>query len=300
MMPYFTPLIIVFASMALLWVVGRLLSRVETKTETVRASKVRGTEFAPGLHVAGLSDESINEMNALINAKDIGNLSVFLALKKPSLIELDEYIETLRQQFLEILKKPLGQASEIERIAATSQLNLAPPPPHFDFTQLNKTELRELVEYDAKKRRLINHEFISKFGDNNFMENFTVYAELVKDIPVTLLIEEGDKYRKQIDVFVTTGVALRGRKIPLQDRLSVLKFSQLRDMAKELKLEQEFKRRADATQILAEIPGSAILLAMLVNIDDIFMIKPQAVDIDAINSEWSVVSTYAKLLCHHA
>lgn len=299
-MSYYLPLIIVCVSLALLWVLGLLLSRASVNANHVRTSKIRGTEVSPGLHAVGLSDESIKEFNDLVSAKDVDKLSAFLALKKPSLIELDDYIDTLRRRFQQILEKPVKLATEIEKIAATSQLELGNPPSHYDFTQLNKTELRELMEYDPKKRRLINHEFISKFGDEDFMENFRVYCELVKDMPVTVLVGKDDNYRKQMEVFVTTGVALQGRKIPLQDRLSVLKFSQLREMAKELKLEQDFKRRADATQTLAEIPGSAILLAMLVNIDDIFMLKPEVIDVDAVKSEWSVISTYARLLCNSA
>lgn len=297
MTPYFTPLIIVFVTLSALWALGKLLSLTNTKTQTTRTRQARGTEFAPGLHVVGLSEDSIREMNALIDAKEVEKLSVFLALKKPSLIELDEYIDSLRHQFHQQLKKSVKHATEIEKISAVSQLNLSREPSAFSVAKLNKTELRELLEYDSQRRRMINHEFISRFGEVNFIENFNIYVELVKGVPVTLLVGKDDKYRKHMEVFANTGVALQGRKIPLQDRLSVLKLNQLQEMAKELKLEQIFKDHTEATKNLAEIPGSAILLAMLVNIDDIFMLKPQAIDVETIQREWAMICAYAKLLC---
>jgi hypothetical protein len=47
---------------------------------------------------------------------------------------------------------------------------------------------------------------------------------------------------------------------------------------------------------LAKTPGSAILLAMIYSIDDLYYLDPKTVDIDAIESELNVWSSYAKLI----
>lgn len=291
------PLLIVLVSLTVLWVLGKLFSRANRQSEEVLTTKLRGTNVYPHMHVVGLNEHGIQELKSLIEAKDIENLSIFIALKKPTFVELDNYIDTLRARFMTILNKPLKAATDIEKITATSTIDISNTPKGYDFSQISKSELRTLIEHDQKTRRVINHEFISRFGEARFMETFNVYKQLSSEIPVTLLVAENEPNRRQLDIMVKTGLALQGRKIPLQDRLSVLKYTDLRNMAKELKLDKDFKRRADATAALAEIPGSAILLAMQVNIDDIFMIKPEPIDIEAVDNEWVVINSYAKLIC---
>lgn len=294
----YTPIIIVSITFALLWVIGLYLTQKQKNDAGPSvAEKIRGTMVTPGLSVIGLNENNITELRTLLNTGDEKNLSVFIALKKPTFVELENYINSLRMQFTQLLNKPIQQATEIEKITAANHVELINPPRGYDFESLNKTELRLLLEHDTKKRRNINQEFITKFGDTDFIRNFETYAEISGETPVTLLVARGEKYREQLEIFVQTGIALQGRKIPLQDRLSVLKFSQLREMGQELKLTTEFKRRSEATQALAEIPGAAILLAMQINVDDTFMIKPESVDIKAVQNEWSVISTCAKLLC---
>ena len=291
------PLLIVIATYTLLWTLGKLLSRASRHSEEQRTSKVRGTQVFPHMHVVGLNENGVEELKSLIESKDIDSLSTFIALKKPGFVELDNYIDTLRQRFMLILNKPVQAATDIERITAVSTIDTANTPNGYDFSQISKSELRTLIEHDPKSRRVINHEFMNRFGDARFMETFSVYKQLSSEFPVTLLLAEDEQNRRELEVMVKTGIAMQGRKIPLQDRLSVLKYTQLRNMAKELKLDKDFKRRSDATAALAEIPGAAILLAMQVNIDDIFMIKPEPIDIEAVENEWAVISSYAKLIC---
>ena len=282
---------------ALLWGFGRYLKASEPKVAVQREIKTRGTKIYPHMHIVGLNDHGIAELKVLIESKDLSHLPIFIALKKPSFIELDAYLDAQRDEFNKILDKPLAKATEIERITAASVIDISKAPDGYDFGLLTKAEHRALLEYDSKKRRFINHEFITRFGETRFMENFNVFRELSVNAPETILVPEDDPKRKHLEGLVKTGVILRGRKIPLRDRLSVLKYTQLRNMAKELKLEKEFKRRGDATKALADVPGSAIQLAMLVNIDDIFMIKPEPVDIEAVENEWTIISSYAKLAC---
>ena len=291
------PIFIVVFTITVLWLLGKLLSVIASKRDEVKKLITRGTALFHNCHVVGLNELGTAELKSLIEAKDIEHLAIFIALKKPSFIELDNYINGLKEQFLAIIKKPARAASVIEKITAASLIDISGTPEGYDFGRLTKAELRALLEYDNKKRRTINQEFITRFGELQFMENFALYKELASYIPVTVLVDKDDSKRKRLDVLVKTGIALQGRKIPLQDRLGVLKLTQLREMGKELNLKQEFKRRAEATEALADIPGSAILLAMLVNIDDIFMIKPEPINTDVVDQEWTVINSYAKLLC---
>ena len=67
-------------------------------------------------------------------------------------------------------------------------------------------------------------------------------------------------------------------------------------MGKDLKLAQKFTRKADATEALSQMPGSAVLLSMQYVIDDLFMLNPLDVDPHAIKQEWAWLTAYAKLL----
>jgi hypothetical protein len=99
-----------------------------------------------------------------------------------------------------------------------------------------------------------------------------------------------------LEALAKSGIARKGRHIPLEARLTVLKMSQLRQMAKDLNLDKKFSRKQDAAKILADVPGAAVLLSMQYVVDDLFILNPINEDIEQIKSEWAFLRAYAKLL----
>ena len=291
------PLILVLTVLALLWFFGWWLNKIQSLPNNNRYSNPRGEEITPYLHVLGLNESQRNELKAIINDGEQATLAKFIAYYRPGFDELDKYIGTLRKRYLEILDKPIAKATEIQKIAAICRIALDGQPQPFNFGMLSKDELRSLYEYNPQIDRRLNKEFIKKFGDIQFMENFNVYKQLISEKSgSTLYVSKTDSCRLLLEMLANNGVVLRGRRIELNDRLRVLKLEQLNNMAKELKIRKTFQSIEIAVQTLAQVPGSAILLAMIYSIDDLFFLDPNAIDVKSIELELSICSCYAKLI----
>jgi hypothetical protein len=290
------PLILVLTFLTLLWFVGTQLNKVNSTSGNRRQTKSQGTEITPYLHVLGLKEYQCNELKAIVSHSDELALKKFIAYYRPGFVELDIFIDELRKRFLDNLGKPLTKASEIEKIAAANRLLLNNQPEPYDFTVLSKSEVRVLLEFGADKGHAVNEEFIRRFGDAQFLENFYAYKQLLRTQDRMLYIPKKDSNRPLLDMLANHGVVLKGRKIELKDRLRILPLKQLNDMAKELKLRKTFQSHDHAVQSLAMAPGSAILLAMVYSIDDLFYLAPKAVDVEAIERELNIWSSYAKLI----
>ena len=292
------PLIIVIASIGLLWALGNYLSKLsQGLTVVAPPSRItHGKLFADGLHIAEMSNVLVKELQDTIIRQDDKDLVYFLARYRPDFIELEEYLAELRSQYFTLLGKPSNFASEAEKITAINGFQLDAAPACIDINALNKAELRSLIEINLKSNQLISNEFMEHFGGKDFMDNFQVYTELVGQESVTLHAKTDHRYRRQLEKFVETGIAQQGRKIPLKERLEVLSFNQLKDMAKDLKLTTEFTTKSDAARALAQMPGSAVHLSMIYESDDIFYIKAESVDAKSIEDEWYMLNAYARLL----
>jgi hypothetical protein len=290
------PLFLVLSFLALLWFVGAQLNKVNSPSRIRRRTNAHGTEITPYLHALGLKEYQCNELKAIVSHSDELALKKFIAYYRPGFVELDTYIEALRNRFLENLGKPLAKASDIEKIAAANRLLLNDQPDPYDFTVLSKSEVRVLLEFGAHKGVAVNEEFVQHFGDAQYLENFNAYKQLLRNQGCTLCVPRNDANRSLLDMLASHGVVLKGRRIELKDRLRILSLKQLNDMARELKIRKTFQSHDHAIQTLATAPGSAILLAMIYAIDDLFYLDPNAVDVEAIERELEVWSAYAKLI----
>ena len=297
-MEQYTPIIIVLVTFAILWLIGKMISKAASRLETpkIEVKRPHGKEIVDGVHVGEISNTLLKELQEIISQQNEDELTYFFARYRPQFIELEEYLAELRSQFFSILGKPSNLVSESEKINAIADINFHTPPQHIDIQSLSKSELRLLIEKNPKTENLINIDFIERFGGRQYMENFRVYTELANENTVTLHIPPDHQYRKHMDAFVEKGVASQGRKIPLNNRLGVLSFTQLKEIARELKIDNQFKTKSEATEALANMPGSAVHLAMIHDVDDIFYIKSESTDVKAIEQEWASLNAYAKLI----
>ncbi len=292
------PLIIVIVTIAALWALGRYLSSLSQGLSMIAppSSVPQGKIFADGLHIADMSNVLIKEFQDTINQQDENELVYFLARYRPNLVELEDYLADLRSQYFTLLGKPTNLATEAEKITAINEVQLDAAPTSIDINALNKAEWRSLIEKNLKTNHVIDEGFMKRFGGKDFMDNFQVYTQLINDKAMTMHARSDHQFRRQLEKFVETGIAQQGRKIPLKERLEVLSFDQLKQMAQELKVTTEFNTKSEAAEALAQMPGSAVHLSMIYESDDIFYIKAESVDAKSIEDEWYMLHAYARLL----
>ena len=243
-----------------------------------------------------MSNVLIKEFQEIITRQDDKELIYFLARYQPAIIELNQYLSDLRSQYFTILDKPSNLASEADKINAVNEIQLDTPPPSIDIDTINKHELRTLVEKNLNSIYLITAEFMDRFGGKDFMENFQVYTQLSSQQSVTIHARPDHQNRAHLETFVENGIALQGRKIPLKERLAVLNFNQLKEMAVDLKLTEEFNDKSAVAEALAQMPGSAVHLSMIYEPDDIFYIEADPVDAQTVDEEWELLNAYSKLI----
>ena len=291
------PLLLILMVFTLLWLIGWQLNKLKSHPN-VRDNNPVGLEVSPYIHVLGLNESQCNELKAILEHADHATLTKFIAYYRPRFIELDQYISTLRKKYLETLAKPVDRATEIEKIAAVTRVATDNPPQPFDFGLLTKSELRVLYEYNPENSPCLNKDLVQKLGDIDFIENFKAYKQLVTSETgtTTVFVAKNDSRRVVLELLANNGLIRRGRKIELKDRLRVLSLDQLNKMAKELKIAKIFQTHESAVQSLAQVPGSAILLAMIYSIDDLFFLDPTAMDIQSIQQELNLWSCYGKLI----
>ncbi len=232
-------------------------------------------KLTEGLSVTRLDERGVDSLKVLIGKKDINATATFLAFNRPGFVEIDAYLAQQREQ----------------------KENEAPPSqilPAKLLEPLTKTERKLLVEFNPKSTRLISRELMSRFGGHDFSVYFSHYA--ARPQAVTLHVPPFDPDRKIMEDLAKSRIARKGRHIPLSARLTVLKMSQLRQMAKDLNLDKKFTRKQVAAETLASVPGAAVLLSMQYVIDDLFMLMPIKEDIVLVKHEWSYLQAYAKML----
>lgn len=276
------PLLIVMGAILALLAVQRVLSRT-TPTELqvtppqpiTPVPRPRGRLLVKGLSVSGLDERAMQQLTQIIVQNDVAALTTFLAFNRPGFIELNDFIKQ-------------AQTSAVGNDNATV-------PAGMRLDALTDSEQKILLSPTINSSRLISREFMSRFGGHDFSTYFEHYA--TRETFITLHIPPFDPDRKIMETLAKSGVARKGRHIPLAQRLTVLKMSQLRQMAKDLNLDKKFSRKQDATDILADVPGAAVLLSMQYVIDDLFALNPIKEDRECIKREWAYLTAYAKLLC---
>lgn len=278
------PLLIIMGAILALLAVQRVLTRTTPPTPPpieppqpvapIVPPRPRGRLLVKGLSVTGLDERATQQLKELIAQKDVPALTSFLAFHRPGFIELNEFIQQ-------------RQKSSVEKDSLTAPAGLR-------IAALSDSEQENLLTLKTNSPRVINRELMSRFGGQDFGTYFAHYA--AREPSVTLHVPPFDPDRKVMEAFTKSGVARKGRHIPLPERLTVLKMSQLRQMAKDLNLAKKFTRKQDATTVLADIPGAAVLLSMQYVVDDLFALNPIKEDREQIKQEWAQLMAYATLL----
>ena len=297
--PY--PLLIIMGTIVCLVAIQRLLTNIEMRPAATPnldippvSLKPRGLLLFPGLSVIGLDERGVDQLKSLVSGAEITTLTAFLANHRPGIMELDEYLNELRGSFNKALPDS-GNKVSTKNIRNTLKTFTPPKPPagiHFKF--LSESEYEACLMFNPQSQRLVTRELMAQFGGQKFGEHFEYYC--TKNKSVAMNIPPLDPDRAIIETLAESGVANKGRHIPLATRLTVLKMNQIRQMCKDLSHDGKYTRKQDATEALAKIPGAAVLLSMSYVVDDLFALNPVKDEIYDIKREWNYLSAYAKLL----
>lgn len=266
----------------------------QKKSTSPPSTKSRGIPLFPGLTVIGLDERGTENLKSLIRKGDSTALAVFLASHRPGIPELDEYLKQLRKAFDDALPDVANKTGKKNIQSAIKTFSIPTPPAGINFKLLDIHEYEESMTFDPNSQRLVTRDLMAQFGGHSFDKCFKYFC--AHDKSVTMSIPSLNPDRQIIETLVESGVANKGRQIPLPIRLTVLKMNQLRQMCKDLNHETKFTRKQDATEALAKIPGSAVLLSMQYVVDDLFALNPIDNETSDIKREWNFLSAYAKLL----
>lgn len=302
------PLFIIMGTFVGLVAIQRALTKVEsqpkenlagTRAGTVPPSppsspKPRGLPLFPGLSAIGLDERGVEQLKSLISKGDSTALTAFLASHRPGILELDEYLKQLRATFNAALPN-IGRKISTENIRATLETFKPPKPPagiHFEL--LSPSEYESSLIFNPQSQRLVTRDLMAQFGGQKFSKYFEYYCSHNKSIAFSVPPHNPD--RPTMEALAESGIANKGRQIPLATRLTVLKMNQLRQMCKDLNHDKKYTRKQDATEGLAQIPGAAVLLSMSYVVDNLFVLNPIKDETYDIKREWNYLSAYAKLL----
>lgn len=295
-----TPLFIVLGTVALLMLIQHLLTREPVSKSPSRnhhgkpGDRTKSSTLFPGLSVTGLDNRSMQRFRQVILAGNPNEAALFIAFNHCFVPELNAFLADIRAKLMAKRPKGSGKISLITLKTIFDSSMLPKTPEGIGFDALSNDERLDILNFDPNSAHSITRDFMARFGGHSFHKNFIEYCQHKKS--TILFIPDDDHRRPVFEKLAESGIAEKGREIDLASRLSLLSLKQLRQMAKDLNLKQEFKDKATAILALADIPGSRVLFSMQFVVDDLFHLKPVSENDEKIRQEWGYLNAYAKLL----
>lgn len=80
----------------------------------------------------------------------------------------------------------------------------------------------------------LTRELMSRFGGKGFLFNLRMWEARIRDGASCWNVPPEDHYRKRFEMLAGTGVALRGKDVPVEMRFEALPMAAVREAAKEL------------------------------------------------------------------
>ncbi len=287
---------VVFTFFAL-WAIGKFVVYAKKYQLPINLNKRKKYKLYNDLHIINLDPTNIKTLRSLVEKKDTISLAQFLAVKQTTIVEICEYLSILRKQLTNILGVSASQASETQKLAAIKKVHLPDNPLRESFLELDQSELCILVEHDENTPPIIDEKLISQFGGSLFMEYFIIYSHLSLEEPAIFHIPPDNKLRVLFETLVNTNIALQGKQIKLKDRLKLFHLAQLNQIAVNVKINGFFQTKDEAIIALSNKSKAENYFAKHYELEDVFKLTPATIDKQAVEREWAVYNTYAKILC---
>jgi len=278
-------LIVAGLSYLLLMMISRVVSRVAINTNDKNLSPHFPLKTNHASNLPDTSPLPAEQIKALSDKKDELGLALLCAVYQPTIDQLSALSRA----------SPNPPLINYETQPNNALAHYAIPTAHTSL--MNSQDLQSIRAHEKKTHKLINKDFIKRFGDLFFMENFIMYEHLCRVGNKVFYIPPNNELRKLFEMFSTTGVALRGKSIPIGERLRILDQTELQTIANNLRLDRTFNTLDQAISILAKQPQTPVHLAQRYHSEDLFLLKQENWDITAIEEEWCAYNVYAKILC---
>jgi hypothetical protein len=149
--------------------------------------------------------------------------------------------------------------------------------------ELLATLLDNLVETNSGIIHTTEHLIIKKLADDfiyfvRFFDSRARYNEVSPEY-----VPKDDRSRIRYEQAAQLGLALKGVKIPLEEKLKTLELNQLSSLAGG----QKFSRKAPAIEILMDIPDIVDRLESMAPIEDWFQLRRVKLDVGYLETKWS-------------
>jgi hypothetical protein len=133
--------------------------------------------------------------------------------------------------------------------------------------------LAEDIAYERNEPPLTRELMDLGGGRGGFIHSLRAWRSLTRDGPRSCYIAPDYDYRKPLETLARTGVAKRGRAVPLPVRLEALPWETLRKAAKALRV-GPVRSRDHAATVLAGTEGIEEWLAAKFDVDGFFYLEP--------------------------
>ena len=145
------------------------------------------------------------------------------------------------------------------------------------------TLLKDLVETRRGTANVIEHLIIKQLADD-FISFVNFFDSRVRhyDTPPEY-VPKDDRFRVRYEQAAQLGLASKGAKIPIEEKLKNLPLEQLSSLAGGRK----FSRKAQAIEILMGIPDIVDRFESLAPIEDWFQLKRVKLDVEYLETKWS-------------
>jgi len=290
----------VILSLILLWGTGKFVVFGQKFQLPTDLNKRKQYKLCKGLHVVDLNQTDINKLRDLIDKKDLNSLAQIIAMKQIMIVEISEYVSILNKQFTNLLGIPFAEATEAQKMTAINKIQLPKHNLRDSLLQLDEIELRTLIEFDNNGQKIIDAKLIDQFGGSLFMEYFIIYSHLSLEKSAIFHIPPNNKLRLLFKTLVATDIAQQGDQIKLKDRLRLFHLAQLNQIAVNIKLNKLFQTKEEAISALAHKSKAENYFTKHYKLTDVFKLTPATIDQKAVEREWQVYNTYAKILCSHS
>lgn len=286
-----TQLLVAASAFTLLWLISVYLRKQPLSDHISYSSPVFIFDL---VHLQGIGPMEIQAFKTFLKAQDRSSLIEFLLFNRPIVLEIENYVDQIGLKWFRNYSLAVARG----KLEPDTKPFLPEQPRNFNFSDLSVKDIHSLCEYIVHRHIPFNPAVFSVLGGSKaFFDNYRVYKEFYTGFANTVCVPKTDYRRTQMDFLFKNRVVLKGRTIALKDRLRILSLPQLQKMAGELKLSQSIQTKEQALDILAKVPGAAILLAMIYEIDDLFFINPERIDVRAIDRMIAAFTVYAHLLC---
>ena len=227
------PYLVLFGALVLLWLFGKLLQKFVVNNTASKIIATKSTQqflkphknnhsvtyLQQGFHIIGLSPDNLEELRVLMNKNDKLELALFFARYQPSIKEINDAIDSIQNELSDMWDQIISAEIKSEKLAGYLRSKNHKSK---NLNCLSENDFRNIIKHEQKENKIIDQDFIARFGDFLFMENFIMYEHLCQSDTAVYHIPRGNELRRMFDMFVSSGIATSGLSIPLKERLKIL------------------------------------------------------------------------------